>query len=186
MQKEKMIKNRVWFTKYCIKWKKRYRKGYYRGSSRWKGKRFNSPSLSTAQKPLPSIRHICGLSASVGCDRTFNTPRLKSQICLIGGNGFVCNFTRVCLKNHSSNLHAPIYAIFCLHSADVARYADLIQAKSPANCNAHLAESLFQTHSSELNSKKVLLYFSLFPILIKYNYIEPHRISNTAYKAAAV
>ena len=59
---------------------------------------FNSPSPATAQKPLPSIRHICGLGASVGCERierTFNTPRLKSQICLIGGNGFVCNFTRV-------------------------------------------------------------------------------------------
>ena len=55
---------------------------------------------------------------------------------------------RACLKNHSSNLHASIYGIFCLHSVDVARYAALIQAKSPANCNAHLAESLFQTRSS--------------------------------------
>ena len=32
-------------------------------------------------------------------------------------------------------------------SVDVARYAALIQAKSPANCNAHLAESIFQTRS---------------------------------------
>jgi len=40
---------------------------------------------------------------------------------------------RACLKNHS---------------VDVARYAALIQAKSSANCNAHLAESLFQTRSS--------------------------------------
>ena len=55
---------------------------------------------------------------------------------------------RACLKNHSCNLHAPIYGIFCLHSVDVARYAALIQAKSPANCNAHLAESIFQTRSS--------------------------------------
>ena len=54
---------------------------------------------------------------------------------------------RACLKNHSSNLHASIYDIFCLHSVDVARYVALIQAKSPANCDAHLAESLFQTHS---------------------------------------
>ena len=55
---------------------------------------FNSSSPATAQKPLPPIRHICGLGASVGCERikrTFNTPRLKSQICLIGGNGFVCS-----------------------------------------------------------------------------------------------
>ena len=55
--------------------------------------------------------------------------------------------TRACLKNHSCNLHAPICGIFCLHSVDVARYAALIQAKSPVNCNAHLAESIFQTRS---------------------------------------
>ena len=55
---------------------------------------------------------------------------------------------RACLKNHSSNLHAPICGIFCLHSVDVAHYAALIQAKSPTNCNAHLAESIFQTRSS--------------------------------------
>ncbi|EEG37416.1 MAG: DUF6783 domain-containing protein [Blautia wexlerae] len=55
---------------------------------------------------------------------------------------------RACLKNHSCNLHAPICGIFCLHSVDVARYAALIQAKSPLNCNAHLAESIFQTRSN--------------------------------------
>ena len=51
---------------------------------------FNSLDKLQA-KPLPSIRHICGLGASVGCERikrTFNTPRLKAQICLIKGNGF--------------------------------------------------------------------------------------------------
>ncbi|EEG36882.1 hypothetical protein EUBHAL_01244 [Anaerobutyricum hallii DSM 3353] len=37
----------------------------------------------------------------------------------------------------------PICGIFCLHSVDVAHYAALIQAKSPANCNTHLAESIF-------------------------------------------
>ena len=48
--------------------------------------------LQHSTEALPPIRHICGLGASVGCERikrTFNTPRLKSQICLIGGNGFV-------------------------------------------------------------------------------------------------
>ena len=55
--------------------------------------------------------------------------------------------TRACLKNHSCNLHTSIYGIFCLHSVTVARYAALIQAKSPANCDAHLAESIFQTRS---------------------------------------
>ena len=61
---------------------------------------------------------------------------------------------RACLKNHFCNLHAPICGIFCLHSVDVARYAALIQAKSPTNCNAHLAESIFQTRSKE--RKKVI------------------------------
>ena len=52
---------------------------------------FNSPSPATAQKPLPPIRHICGLGASVGCERverTFNTPRLKAQIWLMKFTGF--------------------------------------------------------------------------------------------------
>ena len=65
---------------------------------------FNSPSPTIAQKPLPPIRHICGLGASVGCERierTFNTPRLKSQICLIGGNGFVYSL----LNELNSNLN---------------------------------------------------------------------------------
>ncbi len=57
-------------------------------------------------------------------------------------------FSRACLKNHSCNLHAPLCGIFYLRSVDVARYAALIQEKSPTNCDAHLAESLFQTRSS--------------------------------------
>ena len=54
---------------------------------------FNSPSPATVQKPVNFISHICGLGANVGCERverTFNTPRLKAQICLIEINGFVC------------------------------------------------------------------------------------------------
>ena len=68
---------------------------------------FNSLSPATAQKPLPPIRHICGLGESVGCERverTFNAPRLKSQICLIGGNGFVCSL--------SNELNSNFYHIF--------------------------------------------------------------------------
>ena len=30
---------------------------------------FNSSSPATAQKPLPPIRHICGLGARFGCER---------------------------------------------------------------------------------------------------------------------
>ena len=57
---------------------------------------------------------------------------------------------RACLKNHSCNLHASICGIFCLHSVDVARYAALIQTKSPTNCDAHLAESIFRTRSKKV------------------------------------
>uniref|UniRef100_UPI0035210C38 DUF6783 domain-containing protein n=1 Tax=Blautia faecicola TaxID=2509240 RepID=UPI0035210C38 len=48
-------------------------------------------------------------------------------------------------------MHAPLCGIFYLHSVDVARYAALIQATSPTNCDAHLAESLFQTRSRAVN-----------------------------------
>ena len=61
---------------------------------------------------------------------------------------------RACLENHSSNLHAPICGIFCLHSVDVAHYAALIQAKSPANCNEHFTESIFQIRFRVKYSKK--------------------------------
>ena len=54
---------------------------------------------------------------------------------------------RACLKNHSRNLHAPLCGIFYLNSVAVARYGALIRTKSPTNCDAHLAESLFQTRS---------------------------------------
>ena len=54
---------------------------------------------------------------------------------------------RACLKNHSRNLHAPLCGIFCPNSVAVARYGALIRTKSPTNCDAHLAESLFQTRS---------------------------------------
>ena len=56
-------------------------------------------------------------------------------------------YTRACLKNHSCNLHAPLCGIFHPNSVVVARYDALIRAKSPTNCDAHLAESLFQTRS---------------------------------------
>uniref|UniRef100_UPI003520A899 DUF6783 domain-containing protein n=1 Tax=Blautia faecicola TaxID=2509240 RepID=UPI003520A899 len=68
----------------------------------------------------------------------------------------MCN-VRACLKNHSCNLHAPLCGIFYLHSVDVARYAALIQEKSPTNCDAHLAESLFQTRSSFIYEAKKIL-----------------------------
>ena len=50
-------------------------------------------------------------------------------------------------KSFQQSAPPQIYGIFCLHSVAVARYAALIQAKSPANCDVHLAESIFQTRS---------------------------------------
>ncbi len=56
--------------------------------------------------------------------------------------------TRACLKKHSHNLRAPLCGRFCPNSVAVARYGAFIRVKSPTNCDAHLAESLFQTRSS--------------------------------------
>ena len=53
---------------------------------------------------------------------------------------------RACLKNHSCNLHAPLCGTFVPNSVAVARYDALIRDKFPTNCDAHLAESIFQTH----------------------------------------
>ncbi|MDD6587057.1 MAG: hypothetical protein PUF29_00215, partial [Anaerobutyricum hallii] len=55
---------------------------------------FNSSSPATVQKPVKFISHICGLGASVGCERgerTINAPRLKAQIWLMNFTGFVCS-----------------------------------------------------------------------------------------------
>ena len=59
----------------------------------------------------------------------------------------LCYYARACLKNHSRNLYAPLCGRFHPNSVAVARYGALIRAKSPTNCDAHLAESLFQTRS---------------------------------------
>ncbi|MFQ8881151.1 MAG: DUF6783 domain-containing protein [Ruminococcus sp.] len=60
---------------------------------------------------------------------------------------FAAFHPRACLKNHSRNLHAPLCGRFCPNSVAVARYGALIRTKSPTNCDAHLAESIFQTRS---------------------------------------
>ncbi|WP_325064508.1 DUF6783 domain-containing protein [Blautia faecis] len=53
------------------------------------------------------------------------------------------------MKKHSRNLHAPLCGILCQNSVAVARCGALIRTKSSANCDAHLAERLFQTRSRE-------------------------------------
>lgn len=44
-----------------------------------------------------------------------------------------------------------LFGRFILHSV---RYAALIQAESPTNCDVHLAESIFQTRSSRKIEKR--------------------------------
>ena len=76
---------------------------------------FNSSSPATVQKPVNFISHICGLGASVGCERIkriFNAPRLKSQICLIEGNGFVCSLSN---ELNSNKKGVILWEIILLH-----------------------------------------------------------------------
>ena len=78
---------------------------------------FNSSSPATAQKPLPPIRHICGLGASVGCERverTFNTPRLKAQIWLMKFTGFVCCLLNELNSNSIDSFPSLVYDKFTL------------------------------------------------------------------------
>ena len=77
----------------------------------------------------------------------------KYQVSYIMGNPPFVG-ARACLKNHSRNLHAPLCGIFHPNSVAVARYGALIRAKYPTNCDAHLAESLFQTHSRVMSSEQ--------------------------------
>ena len=79
-----------------------------------------------------------------GCWRNPAALLYKKE-CVLGVDTF-----RACLKNHSRNLHAPLCGIFCPNSVAVARYGALIRTKSPTNCDAHLAESLFQTRSRQM------------------------------------
>jgi len=58
------------------------------------------------------------------------------------------------LKNHSRNLHVLLCGIFCLNLVCVARCDAPIWTKFPANCDAHLAESLFQTRSKKEGDRK--------------------------------
>ncbi|MEO3232154.1 MULTISPECIES: DUF6783 domain-containing protein [unclassified Ruminococcus] len=53
-------------------------------------------------------------------------------------------------------MHAPLCGRFHPNSVAVARYGALIRAKSPTNCDAHLAESLFQTRSRKIYNSKFL------------------------------
>ena len=61
-------------------------------------------------------------------ERTFNAPRLKSQICLIGGNGFVCSSlnelnTKLDTLNLTEEQREVIEEAFEAQSAAEAEYA---------------------------------------------------------------
>ena len=69
---------------------------------------FNSSSPTTAQKPLPPRRHICDFSRgalNVRSTRSHSTLAPRPQICLIGGNGFVCSLS----NELNSKLHYCFY-----------------------------------------------------------------------------
>ena len=85
---------------------------------------------------------------------------------------------RACLKNHSRNLHAPLCGRFHPNSVAVARYGALIRAKSPTNCDAHLAESLFQTRSRTKTGANMFCLFFAGKLHIKEPCLtgEKHRI----------
>ena len=85
------------------------------------------------------------------------------------------NITRACLKNHSRNLHAPLCGIFCPNSVAVARYGAFIRTKFPTNCDAHLAESLFQTRSRFQESFSLCRISNSSPVyLISPYYMHNH------------
>ena len=93
-------------------------------------------ALGLARRPkTTSLRQAC---AAVG----------QGQLMMIYQKLFQAG-SGASLKNHSRNLHAPLCGIFHPNLVAVARYGALIRAKYPTNCDAHLAESLFQTRSSK-------------------------------------
>ena len=75
---------------------------------------FNSSSPATVQKPVNFISHICGLGASVGCERverTFNAPRLKAQIWLMKFTGFVCSLLNELNSNQNLCSSSVLYML---------------------------------------------------------------------------
>lgn len=55
-------------------------------------------------------------------------------------------------QEYTDQMHLHLQASFCviaaLDSGYITRHAPFIRHKSPANCDAHPAESIFQTRSS--------------------------------------
>ncbi len=91
------------------------------------------------------------------------------------------------MKNHSRNLHAPLCGRFHPNSVAVARYGALIRAKSPTNCDAHLAESLFQTRSSQIhiNHKIYIIQrqYNCPKSISNYKQVNFHTVIHSSYSA---
>ncbi|WP_342981379.1 DUF6783 domain-containing protein [Ruminococcus sp. 2227st1_E6_2227SCRN_220401] len=71
-------------------------------------------------------------------------------------------------------MHAPLCGRFHPNSVAVARYGALIRAKSPTNCDAHLAESLFQTRSKTL--QRILGHSSLQMTMNLYCHVSDDKL----------
>ena len=69
------------------------------------------------------------------------------------------------------SVHAPLCGIFHPNSVAVAHYGALIRAKYPTNCDAHLAESLFQTHSSI----RSIIFSTRLPPALSYHPVHDNR-----------
>ena len=65
--------------------------------------------------------------------------------------------SRACPQNHSFNLPVPFCEKFIPDSVPVARYDALIR-DIPTNCDAHLAEGIFQTRSKIKTTIHILLF----------------------------
>ena len=86
---------------------------------------FNSSSPATVQKPVNFISHICGLGASVGCervDRTFNAPRLKAQIWLMKFTGFVCSSFNELNSNKNPGIFGYVKSVFCFFANIIPKF----------------------------------------------------------------
>ena len=83
-----------------------------------------------------------------------------------------------CPQNHSCNLHAPFCGTFVSNLDVVARYDALIRNKFPTNCDAHLTESIFQTHTKT----GFQAFFKLLnPVFLSWNIFEKCLLLDVRY-----
>ncbi|WP_334296242.1 MULTISPECIES: DUF6783 domain-containing protein [Blautia] len=81
-------------------------------------------------------------------------------------------------------MHAPLCGKFCPNSVAVARYDTLVRTKSPTNCDAHLAKSIFQTRSSSLSMPHVNSSFC--HLLQPHTFTPAHSLCHTSTALFAI